>query len=190
MLIPKWFQTFFGNRDSPNEIFFHCLPISEWGFPVWKWGLWFLPTSESRIYHTKFGHANGIFPLIQIFGQEIDILPLSAYPTQAAATTAVPSALLPSCRHHRQATANATSNAKPPLRCCHRRAAAPSAAALPLPPLPRCHRAVRHRRASAAAGPLPLLTPCCRQRRHGLHFHCRSHCSNYYCFRHHCRRCF
>ncbi len=50
---------------------------------MWKWGLWFPPTSESRMNHTKFGHANVIFPLIQKFVREIDFLPLSSYPTQA-----------------------------------------------------------------------------------------------------------
>jgi hypothetical protein len=35
------------------------------------------------MYHTKFGHADVIFLLIQKFGEEIDILPLLSYPTQA-----------------------------------------------------------------------------------------------------------
>jgi hypothetical protein len=68
--------------------FFCCLPIPERGFPVWEWGLWFLPTSESRMYHTKFEHADGIFPVIQKFGLEIDVLLLSSYTTQAAAAAA------------------------------------------------------------------------------------------------------
>jgi hypothetical protein len=72
---PQTFTNSFWKRAFPKWDFFCCLPISEQGFPAWKWGLWFLPTSESRIYHTKFWHAYGIF----VASSKLTVVPTTAF---------------------------------------------------------------------------------------------------------------
>ncbi len=44
MVIPKWEQTPYGYRESPNVIFFVSLPLSIRGLPIWLRGLCFWPS--------------------------------------------------------------------------------------------------------------------------------------------------